>query len=129
MPNALLSIVDDDESIRRTTVRLLESFDFRAAAFDSAESFLQSPLLAETSCLIVDIQMPGMNGLELQRQLAAAGHRIPIIFVTAYGDRETRRRAVQGGAVAFLAKPFGDDLLLNSIQSALDVGKSPADPG
>ena len=127
MTNALLSVVDDDESIRRTTVLLLESFGFRAAAFDSADAFLKSSHLLETSCLIVDVQMPDMNGLELQSLLASAGYRIPIIFITAYGNNETQRRAFQGGAVAFLAKPFGDDLLLHSIQSALESEKGVAD--
>jgi FixJ family two-component response regulator len=108
-------------------IRLLESFGFRAEAFDSAEKFLQCPHLGDTSCLIADVQMPGMNGLELQSQLAASGYHIPIIFITAYGDKKTRRRAMSGGAVAFLGKPFGDEQLLHSIEAALDVGKSPAE--
>ncbi|MGA2850344.1 MAG: response regulator [Terracidiphilus sp.] len=123
MTNILLSVVDDDESLRRTMVRLLRSFGFRAEAFDSAEGFLKSPHLTETSCLIADVQMQGINGLELQSKLAATGYCIPIIFITAYRDRETRRRAMQGGAVAFLGKPFGDEQLLKSIQAALDRGK------
>jgi FixJ family two-component response regulator len=115
----LISIIDDDESVRRTTTRLIESFGFRAAAFESAENFLGSGHLNDTSCLIVDVRMPGMNGLQLQSQLAAADCRIPIIFITAYDDKESRRRAMQAGAVAFLGKPFIDEQLLQWIRSAL----------
>jgi FixJ family two-component response regulator len=115
----LISVIDDDESVRRTTSRLIESFGFRAAAFESAESFLSSGHLNDTSCLIVDVQMPGMNGLQLQSQLAAAGCNIPIIFITAFDDKESRRRAMQAGAVAFLGKPFNDEHLLESIRLAL----------
>jgi FixJ family two-component response regulator len=115
----LISVIDDDESVRRTTTRLIESFGFRAAAFESAENFLRSGHLTDTSCLIVDVQMPGMNGLQLQSQLAATGSRIPIIFITAHDDKESRRRAMQAGAVAFLGKPFTDEQLLQWIRSAL----------
>jgi FixJ family two-component response regulator len=117
--NNLISVIDDDESVRRTTTRLIESFGFRAAAFESAENFLGSGHLNDTSCLIVDVQMPGMNGLQLQSQLAAAGCSIPVIFITAHDDKESRRRAMQAGAVAFLAKPFNDEELLQIIHSAL----------
>ena len=119
MRRGLISVVDDDESIRRTTTFLIESFGFRAAAFESAGNFLKSGQLHDTSCLIVDVQMPGMNGLELQSELAAAGYGIPIIFVTAYDDKESRGRAMQTGAVAFLGKPFGDEQLLQTVRSAL----------
>ncbi len=115
----LISVVDDDESIRRTTTFLIESFGFRAAAFESAENFLKSGQLHETSCLIVDVQMPGMNGLELQSELAAAGYDIPIIFITAYDNKVSRQQAMQAGAVAFLAKPFGDEQLLQTVRLAL----------
>jgi len=114
----LISIVDDDESVRRTTKLLVESFGYRAAVFESAESFLKSDQLYDTSCLVVDVQMPGMNGLQLQSHLAAEGCFIPIIFITAYGDQESRRRALQAGAVAFLDKPFSDQQLLKNIRSA-----------
>jgi FixJ family two-component response regulator len=117
--NNLISIIDDDESVRRTTIRLIESFGFRAAAFESAERFLSSLHLNDASCLIVDVRMPGMNGLQLQSQLAAAGRRIPIIFITSYDDKESRQRAMQAGAVAFLGKPFTDEELLQWIRSAL----------
>ena len=117
----LISVVDDDESTRKSTTLLIESFGFQAAGFESAESFLKSSQLHETSCLIIDVRMPGMNGLQLQSHLAAAGYKIPIIFITAYDDRESRRRAMQAGAVAFVAKPFTDGLLLQAIRSALPV--------
>ncbi|WP_254063928.1 response regulator transcription factor [Granulicella sp. S190] len=115
----LISVVDDDESVRRTTTFLIESFGFRAAAFDSAQSFLQSVQLHDTSCLLVDVQMSGMNGLQLQRELAAAGYGIPIIFITAYDNRDTRQQAMQAGAAAFLGKPFNDDELLQAVRVAL----------
>ena len=124
MTRNLISVVDDDESIRRTTTRLIESFGFRAAAFESAESLLRSGQLHDTSCLIVDVQMPGMNGLQLQSHLVAEGCGIPIIFITAYDDKESRRRAMQAGAVAFLGKPFSDGQLLQTIRSTLRPDKS-----
>ncbi len=114
-----ISVVDDDESTRKSTTLLIESFGFQAAGFESAESLLKSGQLGETFCLIVDVRMPGMNGLQLQSHLAAAGYKIPIIFITAYDDRESRRRAMEAGAVAFLAKPFSDELLLQTLRSAL----------
>jgi FixJ family two-component response regulator len=120
MKRGLISIVDDDESIRRTTTFLIESFGFRAASFESAEAFLKSGRLHDTSCLIVDVQMPGMNGLELQSELAAAGYDIPVIFITAYDNRISRQQAMQAGAVGFLGKPFNDEQLLQSVRSALD---------
>ena len=108
----LISIVDDDESVRRTTTLLVQSFGLQAAAYESAESLMRSGQLQETSCLIVDLQMPGMNGLQLQRHLAASGYNIPIIFITAYDSKESRQQAMQACAVAFLSKPFNDELLL-----------------
>ena len=129
MARNLISVIDDDESVLRTTARLIESFGFRAAAFESAESFLSSGHLNDTSCLIVDVQMPGMNGLQLQSQLAAAGCNIPIIFITAFDDKESRRRAMQAGAVAFLGKPFNDEQLLESIRLALrELNDEPGGP-
>jgi len=119
-----ISVVDDDESVRRTTTRLIESFGFRAAAFESAETFLRSRLRDDTSCLILDVQMPGMNGLQLQSHLAAEGSGIPIIFITSYDERESRRRAMEAGAIAFLGKPFSDEQLLEAIRSALHTTKA-----
>ena len=115
----LISLVDDDESVRRSTTLLVESFGFHSAAFESAESFLKSGQLQETACLIVDVQMPGMNGLELQSHLATAGYKIPIIFITSYDNKESRKQALQAGAVAFLGKPFSDELLLRALRAAL----------
>ncbi len=119
MTENLISIVDDDESVRRTTTLLIESFGFRAAAFESAESFPDVRSVHDTSCLIVDVQMPGMNGLQLQSHLAASGCGIPIIFITAYESQDSRQRAMQAGAAAFLGKPFSDEQLLQTIRSAL----------
>ncbi|MFL6438155.1 MAG: response regulator transcription factor [Terriglobales bacterium] len=121
----LISVVDDDESIRRTTALLIQSFGFQPAVFDSPESFLKSGQLPETSCLIVDVQMPGMNGLQLQRCLAASGCNIPVIFVTAFHNKESRQQAMQAGAVAFLSKPFNDELLFETIRTALRDDETP----
>ena len=119
MGKSLISVIDDDKSVRGTTKLLIESFGFRAAAFESAENFLSSGRLDDTSCLIVDVQLPGINGLQLQSQLAAADCQIPIICITAYDNKESRRRAMRSGAVAFLGKPFSDEQLLQWIRSAV----------
>jgi len=115
----LISVVDDDESVRRSTRLLVESFGYRAAVFESAEGFLRFGQLRDTSCLVLDVQMPGMDGLELQTQLAAEGCGIPVIFITAHDDQESRRRALRAGAVAFLGKPFTDQQLLQAISFSL----------
>ncbi len=124
----LISVVDEAVNTRKSTTLLIESFGFHAAGFESAESLLKSRQLEETSCLLIDVRMPGMNGLELQNHLAAAGYKIPIIFITAYDDRESRRRAMQAGAIAFLSKPFNDNHLLETIRATLrddeDNGKT-----
>ncbi|MCW3054167.1 MAG: two-component response regulator [Chthonomonadales bacterium] len=119
-PAPCISIVDDDKSIREAIKSLLGSLGFRTEVFASAEEFLNSSRLPDTECLILDIWMPGMSGLELQNALAAADSRIPIIFITANDDEEARARALRAGAVAFLRKPFHEDALLNGIHSALD---------
>jgi len=123
--NHLISVVDDDESARKSTTLLIESFGFQSAGFDSATELLKSSQLQETSCLIIDVRMPGMNGLQLQNQLSAAGFKIPIIFITAYDDKESRRQAMQAGAVAFLAKPFTSDSLLETVRCALAAQPRP----
>ena len=115
----LISVVDDDESVRRSTRLLVESFGYRAAVFESAEGFLRFGQLRDTSCLVLDVQMPGMDGLQLQTQLAAEGCGIPVIFITAHDDQESRRRALRSGAVAFLGKPFTDQQLLQAISFSL----------
>jgi len=122
----LIAVVDDDESIRRSTAFLLESFGFQAAAFESPKGFLKSGQLQNTSCLILDVHMPDMNGWQLQGELASAGCSIPIIFITAYDDKESRSRAMQAGAVAFLGKPFSDEQLLQTLRSTLGRDKSGA---
>ena len=129
MPSNLISVVDDDESVRRTTKLLIESFGYRAAVYESAEVFLRSRKLHDTLCLIVDVQMPGIGGLELQRQLAAKGCSIPIIFITAYRNETSRQQAMQAGAVAFLDKPFSDEQLLKNIRSALKHRKKETGTG
>ncbi len=113
----LIAIVDDDESVREATTSLLRSNGFRAENFSSAEDFLNSPLVGKTRCLLLDIAMPGMGGLELQRRLAAAGLQIPIIFITAHDSPGIRRQAMQAGAASFLPKPFSEDALLEAIRS------------
>jgi FixJ family two-component response regulator len=118
---ALVAIVDDDESVREGIGSLFRSMGFRTELFAGGKEFLGAPNLREFSCLILDVQMPGMDGLELQMRLAAASHPIPIIFVTAFGDENTRARALRGGAVSFLTKPFSEDALLGAVQSAIEV--------
>ena len=115
----LVSIVDDDVSVRRSTQRLLRSAGFRAEAFASAEEFLSSGLAKETDCLILDLRMPAMNGLQLQRQLADASNPIPIIFLSAHASADDERRALQAGAIQFLPKPASKDTLLLAIRNAL----------
>jgi len=119
-------IVDDDESVREALQSLLKSMGLRAEGFVSAEDFLHSAPLPDTTCLILDVRMPGMGGLELQRQLAADERRIPIIFITAHGDEDTRARALQAGAVDFLAKPFSEEALLTAVHVALEDGRDDA---
>ena len=115
-----MAIVDDDDSMRSALVGLLESAELDAQSFASAEEFLQSGQQHAIACLIADIRMPGMSGLELQAQLNAERRRIPIIFITAHGDEKMRMRALRAGAVEFMAKPFNDEALLESVRAALE---------
>ena len=115
----VVSIVDDDISVRRSTRRLLRSSGFRAEAFASAEEFLDSKSRAETACLILDLRMPGMNGLELQRRLSQNGHGVPIIFLSAQASEEDERSALSAGAIHFLRKPISKEDLLNAIRDAI----------
>jgi FixJ family two-component response regulator len=115
----LISVVDDDDSVRESLSGLIRSVGFRAMVFASAEEFLSSNRLLDTDCLILDVRMPGMNGLELQRQLATNHFAIPVIFITAHGDEEARVRALNGGAVEYLLKPFSEEALLSAIDAAL----------
>jgi len=118
---SLVSIVDDDLSVRRSTRRLLRSAGFRAEVFASAEEFLMSGRAEETACLILDLRMPGMNGLQLQRQLADASNPIPIIFLSAHASADYERRALLAGAIQFLQKPTSKDTLLLAIRNALKI--------
>ena len=116
---ALVCVVDDDCLIRDSTRRLLRSFGFKAETFASAEEFRSSGYLEETACLILDVRMPGMSGLELQRQLVAANSHTPIIFITAHEEDDWRRQALEAGAVAYFPKPVSREELLNAINAAL----------
>lgn len=115
----LISIVDDDDSLRISLDNLIRSVGFRAQGFPSAEALLSSNQLHDTACLILDVRLPGMNGLELQRRIAAANWRIPIIFITSHADGDARARALEAGAVDYLYKPFREEELLNAIDAAL----------
>src|SRR5271167_213726 len=117
----LIAIVDDDESVRSAIHGLLKSVGLQARSFASAEEFLRSGQYSETACLISDIRMPGMSGLELQARLAEEDCRIPIIFITAYGDTRMRMQAMRAGAVEFLGKPFDDEVLLERVRAALET--------
>jgi FixJ family two-component response regulator len=115
----LISVVDDDESVRESLQGLMRSLGFAAKVFASAEEFLKSDYLHSTACVILDVRMPGMNGLELHGELAAIRHELPVIFITAHGDEDVRARALDAGAVDYLVKPFSEEALLNAIEAAL----------
>ena len=114
----LISIVDDDEALRNSLDDLVQSIGFRTQGFPSAEEFLNSSQARDTACLILDVRMPGMNGLDLQRRIVVTGWRIPIIFITSHADDNARARALEAGAVAFLHKPFREEELLRAIDAA-----------
>ncbi len=116
---SLVSVVDDDESVRESLPDLLRQFGFAAEAFSSAEAFLASDVVSETSCLLLDIAMPGMSGPELQQELARRRQEIPIVFITAGGDASIRRRLVAEGAVECLFKPFSETALLDALNAAV----------
>ncbi len=113
-----VTIVDDDPSICEATISLLKANGFRTRSFCSAAEFLNSAQLDDTGCLILDLRLSGMSGLELQRHLPRENRRIPIIFITAHGTPEIRDEAMRAGAIAFLSKPFSEEALLNSIRLA-----------
>jgi len=115
----VISIVDDDESVRDATKGLVRSLGYVAATFASGEEFLNSDRVNDTSCLISDVQMPGLDGLELQSRLTAMGRRIPIIFVTAFPREQVRARALKAGAAGFLSKPYSDESLIVCLDRAL----------
>jgi FixJ family two-component response regulator len=118
---SLVSVVDDDESVRESLPDLLREFGYSARAFSSAEQFLASDSIGQTRCLILDFSMPGMNGLELQRELNLRGQKIPIVFITANRDEAIRPRVLEQGAVACLFKPFSDTALLDALNAAFRV--------
>jgi FixJ family two-component response regulator len=115
----LITIVDDDESVRDALTSLLHSVGWQAEAFASAEAFLQSEQVHTTACLLLDVRLPGLSGLELQRQLHSSRARLPIIFLTAHGTETMRAQTLQAGAMAFFTKPFSDTALLEAIHTAL----------
>jgi FixJ family two-component response regulator len=114
-----VTIIDDDESVRIATKSLLRSLGYAVYTFTSAEDYLRSPRVNDTSCLIADVQMPGMTGTELQRHLLSQGRRTPMIFITAYPEEKIRARVLEAGAVAFLSKPFDEQTLTACLDQAL----------
>jgi FixJ family two-component response regulator len=118
-PHAYIAVVDDDESIRESLPDLIRIFGYEAEAFSSAEEFLASQRLAETMCLVLDIAMPGMSGIDLQRELAQKARKIPIVFITAHGDEQVCQQLRRIGTVECLLKPFTDTALLDALQAVL----------
>ena len=117
---SLLSVVDDDEMLRESLPELLREFGFAARAFLSGQEFLSSNYVDETRCLILDVAMPEMSGLDLQQELKRRGQAIPIIFISGQKDEDIRKQALRQGAVKFLYKPFSDSDLLEAVNAALD---------
>ena len=120
----LVSVVDDDESVRESLPDLLQEFGFAVETFASAEEFLASGRIGDTRCLVLDIAMPGMSGPDLQRELVQRRHKVPIVFITAHADKSDVPRLMEQGAVACLLKPFSDMALREALNAALD-GRSP----
>ena len=116
---SLVSVVDDDESVRESLPDLLRQFGFAAEAFSSAEAFLASDVVTETSCLLLDVAMPGMSGPDLERELTRRRQRVPIVFITGHGDGSVRPRLLAHGAVECLIKPFSEAALLDAVRAAL----------
>src|SRR5450631_213938 len=119
----LISVVEDDQPFRESMRKLMTVLGYTVEAFSSAAEFLKSPLVTETACLVTDVQMPGMSGVELHRHLVDTGHVIPTILVTAYPDDITRNRALKDGVVCYLSKPVDDEHLERCLRSALESGK------
>ena len=115
----LISVVDDNDSVRESLKGLIRSVGFAVEVFPSAEDFLNSDHLSDTGCLILDVRMPGMDGLELQRHLVKSDRSIPVVFITAHGDAAARSQALRDGAADYLFKPFSEQALLNAINAAL----------
>jgi FixJ family two-component response regulator len=123
----MISIIDDDESVREATKGLVRSLGYEATAYRSADDFLREGGLDQTSCVITDIQMPGLSGLDLQDRLNAEGRATPVIFITAYPEERAKTRAMKAGAVGFLTKPFDDENLIICLDNALG-GQAPTQP-
>ena len=120
--NPLIAIVEDDDSVREATTGLMRSVGFSVKSFSSAENFLNASSAYHTDCLVADVNMPGMSGLDLHRRLVEEGKAIPTILITAYPDDRVRARAISAGVLCYLAKPFDGDDLLRCVRSALDRG-------
>jgi FixJ family two-component response regulator len=116
---ALISIIDDDALARDGIRELVESLGYRTATFQSAEDFLRSSMVADTACLITDLQMPGLSGLELQEALRSQGYHTPVILITAFPNEQHRTRALDNGAVGFLSKPFDEESLIKCLIAAI----------
>ena len=115
----MISIIDDDDSVREATKGLVRSLGYGVATFASAEGFLQSNQINDTECVISDVQMPGLSGVELQSVLLARGDPTPMIFITAFPEEKVRRRVLEAGAIGFLSKPFNEEHLIEHLQTAL----------
>ena len=124
----VIGVVDDDEPVRIAIGSLLRSLGFKVEMFGSAEDLLESPRLDDIACLIVDVRLPGMSGLDLQRQLLAAKRELPMIFVSAHDDPVARRQAITAGALAFLRKPFSEKALIDAVRSGLAQGGRRSNP-
>lgn len=118
----VIAIIDDDKSFRRATTSFVRSLGYGTASYNSAEAFLKSDHISDADCLITDVQMPGMTGIELQDRLIAQGHSLPVIFITAFPEMRARAQALAAGAVGFLAKPFDDHNLISCLHEALARG-------
>ena len=127
LPDTIISIVDDDASFRETTKCLVKLMGYATAAFASAEDFLKSERLRDSSCLITDVQMPGMDGVELQGRLIADGHSLPVIFMTAFPEATVGARVLKKGACGYLSKPLDEERLLTCLTKALNSRE--AEPG
>ena len=121
---SLIAVVDDDQSVREGLENLISSVGFEVKSFASAEDFLDSETPIQTDCAILDVRLPGISGLELQQRLTADGQSIPIIIITAQDDYQTQHKAVAAGAIAFIKKPFKEELLLTALESALNRNQS-----
>ncbi len=129
MQGPVISIIDDDASMRGAVERLLTSMGFAVRAYPSASEFLDSSRLKETHCIVADVEMPGMSGLELQDHLVAHSLNIPVIFITAFPEERIRERALKGGAVCFLGKPFDERQLLECVERTLKSAGGAPDGG